>query len=126
MKPHWCTFPIFFCQLADSIQLNRRGSARIGIIDIWEFEWPCFAQKFRYGLKIFFYFCLVLLAVGPFSFLFFFGCSWALPAQVQARVSVQLQQLRSSASMQISETGFCVWHCVDKPDSTDSNKGCSA
>ena len=74
--------------------------------------------------NLFLDFCLVLLAVGPFSF--FFGCSWALPAQVQAEVVVQLQQLRSSASAQISDTGFCVWHCVEKPDSTDSDKGFSA
>ena len=88
-------------------------------------EWPCFAQKFRYGFRTFFGFLFGF--AGSRALQFFFRCSWALPAhQEQARVSVQLQQLRSSVSVQISETGFCVWHCVDKPDSTDSDKGCSA
>ena len=87
-------------------------------------EWPCFAQKFRYGIRILFGFRFGF--AGSRALQFFLGCSWALPAQVQGLMSVQVQQLRSSALVQISETGLCVWHCVDKPDSADSDKECSA
>ena len=59
-------------------------------------DWPCFAQKFRYGFRIFFGFLFGF--AGSRALQFFFGPSWALPAQVQAQVSVQLQQLTSSAS----------------------------
>ena len=69
-------------------------------------------------------FCLVLLAVGPFSF--FLDALGHCQPRCRPGGSVQLQQPRSSASVQISETGFGVWHCVDEPDSTDSEKGCSA